>query len=252
MEDTNQTSKGNIARLLQKYHEASIVNQISPGLRYSKDIYHFKNKHIITSTILLQDSYLFMDNIAPLINKSCHDIHIIFNPFTINCEYNIDVYKRIIDTIALLINDTHTVIIYFNKEIKAFRYFVESELRDRFKKSPSVKFKYLPKSLRFCIQEKTNHTDKRYLELYTDDDFELHVRIILSRTLSSQHTFQKRYYEFLGKLKDYEFNNGINAPQLGIKGFIIDEFKTRNNKNIISSFPNDDSIWEYIIENSII
>lgn len=253
MENANQTSEGTIGRLIRTYHDAAIVNQISPGLRYSRDIYHFKNKHVITSTVLLQDSDLFMDNIAPLINKPCHDIHIICNPFTIDHGCNvINVHKRIIDTIALLINDTQTVILYFPKEIKAFRYFVESELRDRFKKAPSVKFRYLPKSLKFCIQEKTNHVDKRYLDLYTDDDFELHERIIINESISCQHTVRKNYYEFLGQLKDYEFNAGINASQRDIKSFIIDEFKTRNNKNIISSFPDDDSIWEYIIENSII
>ena len=116
----------------------------------------------------------------------------------------------------------------------------------------------LPKSLKFCIQEKTNYVAKDYLELYIDNDIYIdhdtifQERILLNEIYSSQYTFRKNYYEFLSNLKDYEFNAGINASQREMKGFIIDEFKTRNNKNIISSFPDDDSIWEYINENSII
>ena len=99
---------------------------------------------------------------------------------------------------------------------------------------------------------------KDYLELYIDNDIYIdhdtifQERILLNEIYSSQYTFRKNYYEFLSNLKDYEFNAGINASQREMKGFIIDEFKTRNNKNIISSFPDDDSIWEYINENSII
>ena len=251
MKDEIQTVKNSIKNLMENYYEAKIVKPIEPGLRYSKDIYHFKNKHVITSVNLLQDTNLFMLNISPLICIPCHDIHIIFNPFISNL-FNIESYKKIINTIALIIDDEWNVIIYFNKESKAFRYFIESELRNKCKKVHFVKFKYLPKSLKFCIQEKTNHADKRYLELYTDEDFTMHERIIIKRTISCQYTFRKNYYEFMSSLKEYKFPKEINAPRTEMKEFIIDEFKNRNNKNIIASFPDDDSIWEYINENEII
>ena len=240
MENAKLTTQNNTKILQRLYYESSIIKSIVPGLKYSKSIYHFKNKHVITSINLLQDTDLFIKNIAPLICIPSHDIHIIFNPFiynpfTIDYKSTIDIYKRIINTIGSIINNEYKIIIYFPKEAKAFRYFIESELQNKCKKSYLVKFRYLPKSLKFCIQEKTNYVAKDYLELYIDNDIYIdhdtifQERILLNEIYSSQYTFRKNYYEFLSNLKDYEFNAGINASQREMKGFIIDEFKTRNN-----------------------